>query len=131
MLITAPVNVLLVYLLVWGPDPIRLGFIGAPISTALSVTLSAILSAIAIYRGPRASWHPVTGASFRNLGLLLRLGMSGIGMFAANPDRTTYRYRTGQTASEWWCWELTSRKFHYIFIELDVVLTIVVVAASR
>ena len=35
VMVVAPINALLNYLLVWGPKPIRLGFIGAPIATAL------------------------------------------------------------------------------------------------
>ena len=35
VMVIAPINALLNYLLVWGPEPVRLGFIGAPIATAL------------------------------------------------------------------------------------------------
>jgi MATE family multidrug resistance protein len=37
LLVTAPMNALLNYLLVWGPDSIRLGFVGAPLATAISM----------------------------------------------------------------------------------------------
>jgi Na+-driven multidrug efflux pump len=33
--IVAPLNALLNWALVWGPEPIRLGFIGAPLATAI------------------------------------------------------------------------------------------------
>lgn len=46
IMIVAPINVLLNYLLVWGPISTRLGFIGAPIATSLSFTLISILSVI-------------------------------------------------------------------------------------
>lgn len=38
--VVAPINLGVNYLLVWGPDPIRLGFIGAPLTTAISYNLS-------------------------------------------------------------------------------------------
>ncbi|KAG6914724.1 hypothetical protein DXG01_015754 [Tephrocybe rancida] len=91
--IVAPVNVLVNYLLVWGPESIRLGFIGAPIASALSIWL---ISATALVHGaylvPRTAWHPLSMKMFTNLGLLMRLGLSGI----------------GQLASEWWAWELVA-----------------------
>ena len=34
-MVIAPINVALNYFLVWGPAPIRLGFIGAPLASAL------------------------------------------------------------------------------------------------
>jgi hypothetical protein len=37
--VAAPLNMLLNFLLVWGPDPIRIGFLGAPLSTAISWNL--------------------------------------------------------------------------------------------
>lgn len=42
LVLVAPFNMLMNYLLVWGPDSIRLGFIGAPIATMLSFNLMAI-----------------------------------------------------------------------------------------
>lgn len=35
--VAAPLNVILNYLLVWGPQSIRLGFVGAPLATAISM----------------------------------------------------------------------------------------------
>ncbi|KAF7323681.1 RNA helicase [Mycena kentingensis (nom. inval.)] len=69
--LVAPVNALLNYLLVWGPEPIRLGYIGAPIATACSFNLVCIMN-------------------FTSLGVLVNLGIAGV----------------GQTASDWWAWEL-------------------------
>lgn len=37
--VTAPLNACLNYLLVWGPEPIRLGFAGAPTATAISMNV--------------------------------------------------------------------------------------------
>ncbi|KAH0591564.1 hypothetical protein H2248_001620 [Termitomyces sp. 'cryptogamus'] len=90
-LIVAPVNVFLNYLLVWGPETTRLGFIGAPISTSLSHILVSVISIIyGIHLTPRNTWHPVSIRMFTNLSILVRLGIAGV----------------GQTAAEWWAWEL-------------------------
>ncbi|KAF9029825.1 MATE efflux family protein [Hymenopellis radicata] len=89
--IVAPINAFLNYLLVWGPEPIRLGFIGAPISTAISFNLVSILSILyGIFVAPHTAWHPFSRRSFTSLGVLAQLGLGGV----------------GQTASEWWAWEL-------------------------
>ncbi|KAF8747524.1 MATE efflux family protein, partial [Rhizoctonia solani] len=90
MVFIAPANLFLNWLLVWGPPAFRLGFIGAPIASSISFTLSA-----AIYVGyacvfvPKKAWHPIGRQSFRGLGTLYSLGLSG----------------TGQIATEWWSWE--------------------------
>ncbi|KAG1807494.1 MATE efflux family protein [Suillus subaureus] len=87
----APINVLLNYLLVWGPEPIRLGFIGAPIATSVSYNLVSITSVIyGVFFVERTAWHPLSRRSFTSLGLLVQLGLGGV----------------GQVASEWWSWEL-------------------------
>ncbi|KAF8150627.1 mate-domain-containing protein [Crassisporium funariophilum] len=78
---------------VWGPDPIRLGFIGAPIATAISFNLISIASIVyGIFYAPHTAWHPLSRRMFTSLGVLVQLGLSGV----------------GQTASEWWAWELIS-----------------------
>ncbi|RDX46702.1 MATE efflux family protein [Polyporus arcularius HHB13444] len=87
----APINALLNYLLVWGPEPIRLGFIGAPIATAISFNLISIMSVIyGVFFVPKTAWHPLSMRCFTSLGVLVQLGLSGV----------------GQVASEWWSWEL-------------------------
>ncbi|KAL7284329.1 hypothetical protein ACG7TL_001615 [Trametes sanguinea] len=87
----APVNAALNYLLVWGPEPFRLGFIGAPIATAISFNLISLMSVIyGIFFVPKTAWHPLTMRCFTSLGVLVQLGLSGV----------------GQVASEWWSWEL-------------------------
>ncbi|KAJ7587005.1 mate-domain-containing protein [Mycena floridula] len=91
--IIAPVNAGLNYLLVWGPEPIRLGYIGAPIATAVSFNLISLLSiGYAVLLSGRSAWHPLCRDSFRNLGVLARLGLAGV----------------AQTASEWWAWEFAA-----------------------
>ncbi|KAJ8454961.1 hypothetical protein ONZ51_g12723 [Trametes cubensis] len=76
---------------VWGPEPFRLGFIGAPIATAISFNLISIMSIIyGVFFVPRTAWHPLSMRCFTSLGVLVQLGLSGV----------------GQVASEWWSWEL-------------------------
>ncbi|KAG5723234.1 hypothetical protein E4T56_gene353 [Termitomyces sp. T112] len=91
--IAAPLNILANYLLVWGPASIRLGFIGAPIASALTTSLISLTSLIhGAYLIPQTAWYPLTMHMFTNLGVLVRLGLAGI----------------GQLASEWWAWELVA-----------------------
>ncbi|KAI0353405.1 MATE efflux family protein [Trametes cingulata] len=87
----APVNAALNYLLVWGPAPFRLGFIGAPIATAISFNLISLMSILyGVFFVPKTAWHPLSMRCFTSLGVLVQLGLSGV----------------GQVASEWWSWEL-------------------------
>jgi len=91
ILVIAPINAVLNYLLVWGPEPIRLGFIGAPIATAISFNLISVASVVyGIFFVPKTAWHPLSRRCFTSLGVLVHLGLAGV----------------GQTASEWWSWEL-------------------------
>ncbi|KAG1725060.1 MATE efflux family protein [Suillus paluster] len=91
ILAVAPINALLNYVLVWGPEPVRIGFIGAPIATAISFNLISIASVIyGIFHVEKTAWYPISRRSFTGLGLLVQLGLAGV----------------GQTASEWWSWEL-------------------------
>ncbi|KAG8746247.1 hypothetical protein FRC10_005496 [Ceratobasidium sp. 414] len=88
----APTNVALNYLLVWGPEPIRLGFIGAPIATSISISLMSFLYIIYALFTPRTAWHPISSKSFARLPKLFGMGLVGV----------------GQSAAEWWSWELIS-----------------------
>ncbi|KAJ7484512.1 MATE efflux family protein [Mycena latifolia] len=91
--IVAPINALLNYVLVWGPEPIRLGYIGAPIATACAFNLVCLMNIIyGIFCAPRTAWQPISRRSFTSLGILVNLGLAGV----------------GQTASEWWAWELVA-----------------------
>lgn len=89
--VVAPLNAFLNYILVWGPKPIQLGFIGAPIATAISFNLVSAISIIyGVFFVDRAAWCPLSRRMFTGLGLVIQLGLSGV----------------VQTASEWWAWEL-------------------------
>ncbi|KIJ59881.1 hypothetical protein HYDPIDRAFT_117978 [Hydnomerulius pinastri MD-312] len=91
IIFVAPINILLNYLLVWGPDSVRLGFIGAPIATSISYNLISIASvAYGLFFVERTAWHPISTRCFTSLGLLARLSVGSV----------------GQVASEWWSWEL-------------------------
>ncbi|KAJ7751545.1 mate-domain-containing protein [Mycena maculata] len=98
VIVVAPVNAFMNWLLVWGPKPIRLGYIGAPIATALSFNLISLLSIAYGFwvlpawnrQNKKSAWHPICRGSFQNLGLLFHLGLAGV----------------AQIASEWWAWEL-------------------------
>ncbi|CAE6427929.1 unnamed protein product [Rhizoctonia solani] len=93
MTFIAAVNALLNWLLVWGPEPIRLGFIGAPIASSISFDLMALIYIVHAYfiNSPEAR-HPMNYLCLQELGKLFRLGLSS----------------TGQIASEWWCWEIVA-----------------------
>lgn len=93
IIFVSPINVFLNYFLVWGPEPIRLGYIGAPLATAISFNLVSLLSIIyGAFFVPKTAWHPISRRMFTGLGVLVQLGISGI----------------GQVASEWWAWELVA-----------------------
>ncbi|KAF8442401.1 mate-domain-containing protein [Boletus edulis BED1] len=95
-LVVAPINAFLNWLFVY---PLGLSFRGAPFATALSFNLVSVASIFCgyYYASPtawspitRESFNPVTGELWKGWGLLARLGIAGV----------------GQTASEWWSWEL-------------------------
>ena len=68
---------------VWGPEPIRLGFIGAPIATSVStilITISYVIYGVSI--APKTAWHPWTMKAFEDLGALVKLGLSGVAQLA-------------------------------------------------
>lgn len=87
----APINVFLNWFLVWGPQSVRLGYVGAAVATAVSFNLIALLSLLYwIFLTPAGAWHPLSRRMFESLPLLVKLGAAGV----------------GQIASEWWAWEL-------------------------
>lgn len=59
---------------------IRLGFIGAPIATAISFNLVSFMSIIyGIFFAPSTAWYPLSRLMFTSLGALVQLGLAGIG----------------------------------------------------
>ncbi|KAL7420831.1 ethionine resistance protein [Cryptotrichosporon argae] len=91
LFIVAPLNLLLNYLLVWGPDAVRLGFIGGALATAISYNVTfALLLIYALFYGPREAFHPFKlKYVFSKLGTVTSLGLAG----------------TIMLSSEWWAWE--------------------------
>ncbi|KAJ3840220.1 multidrug Oligosaccharidyl-lipid polysaccharide flippase [Lentinula raphanica] len=99
--IVAGTNVLLTGALGMSPY-LHLGFDGAPLATFISYNLVALGSAFWGWRiedydnfcdnEMRPAWHPLSMRALHptGLGTLLTLGLGGV----------------GQTASEWWAWEL-------------------------
>ncbi|BGP19486.1 hypothetical protein JCM10213_006306 [Rhodosporidiobolus nylandii] len=94
LFVAAPVNLLLNYLLIWGPvDALRLGFLGAPVATAVSIWLMfVVLVVYSILRAPREAWGGFGPEAFEDLGLNVKLGLAGVAM----------------VGSEWWSWEIVS-----------------------
>ncbi|EPQ31838.1 uncharacterized protein PFL1_00037 [Pseudozyma flocculosa PF-1] len=92
LLVVSPLNALANYLLVWGPESIRLGFVGAPVASAISMWVMAVLCFIQCVLGPRTAWDGWTKAAFRWSGIrpVLSLGFAGMCSLAA----------------EWWAWEI-------------------------
>jgi MATE family multidrug resistance protein len=79
LFVVAPLNVLLNWLLVWGPKPVRLGFIGGAIATAFSFNLTFIMLFVYVmWWGPRDSLHPFSVSHvFSRLGTVTQLGLAG------------------------------------------------------
>ncbi|BEJ02418.1 hypothetical protein CcaverHIS631_0702130 [Cutaneotrichosporon cavernicola] len=92
LFVVAPINLLLNLLLVWGPAPIRLGFIGGAVATAFSFNLAGtMLFVYVMWWGPRDSLHPFSLPHiFSRLGTVTQLGLAG----------------TVMLSSEWWAWEV-------------------------
>ncbi|GAA5877766.1 hypothetical protein JCM3774_000749 [Rhodotorula dairenensis] len=92
LVVAAPINIALNYFLVVGPiDSIRLGFVGAPIASCVSINLMFLTMLLySILRAPRDAWGGWTPNVLSGLGLNVKLGLAGVGM----------------VGSEWWSWEI-------------------------
>ncbi|KAI0392971.1 MATE efflux family protein [Xylariaceae sp. FL0594] len=81
LLIAAPINVLLNWMLVWH---FELGFIGAPIAVAFTQTLMPILLALYVkFVAGSQCWGGLTGRAFKNWGPMVRLAIPGMLMVVA------------------------------------------------
>ncbi|GAA5955296.1 hypothetical protein JCM21900_003037 [Sporobolomyces salmonicolor] len=100
LVFAAPVNFALNWLLVWSPwEGVRIGFIGAPIATAVSINVMFFTLLIySFFYAPRDAWGGFDKRMFSGLGLNLRLGFAGIAM----------------VGSEWWCWEMVGLATSYL-----------------
>ncbi|POW15551.1 hypothetical protein PSTT_02111, partial [Puccinia striiformis] len=101
LLLVSPLNAILSYLFIWGPESLQLGFIGAPVATVISFNLMG-LSCLSIWSrnhlnsflycarvAGQQGWPGCDRRALRDLGPNFCLGLSGF---------TTL-------ASEWWFWE--------------------------
>ncbi|KAF8135002.1 mate-domain-containing protein [Boletus edulis] len=122
-LVVAPINAIPQLAFCYSPlitsivYPLGLSFRGAPFATALSFNLVSVASIFCgyYYASPtawspitRESFNPVTGELWKGWGLLARLGIAGV----------------GQTASEWWSWELIGRDLGPVALASQFVLLI-------
>lgn len=58
----------------------RLGYIGAPIATSISINTLAVLNLIyVVYYSPKAARHPISRRSFQKKRHLGRLGFAAVG----------------------------------------------------
>lgn len=65
----------------------RVGYIGAPLSTAISFNLISVLSLLyGLMYAPREAWTPISSKVFKSLGLLVQLGTAGVGMFGEHGE---------------------------------------------
>ncbi|CCG82375.1 Uncharacterized transporter C4B3.13 [Taphrina deformans PYCC 5710] len=88
--ITAPINAILNYVLVWHPD-IGLGFAGAPLAMSISYWLSFLLMiGFVKYGKSRHAWHGFSSAAFKHWMPMLQLALPGCLM----------------TCSEWFAYEI-------------------------
>ncbi|CAO1637014.1 unnamed protein product [Parajaminaea phylloscopi] len=95
LFVVSPLNAVLNYLLVWGPDSIRLGFIGAPLASAFSNWLMFILALGQCYIAPRTAWGGFSlSSALKSVNLMPCLSLGFYGFMAIS--------------SEWWAWEISS-----------------------
>ncbi|UZJ53193.1 hypothetical protein CBS101457_002513 [Exobasidium rhododendri] len=90
LLFVSPLNAFLNWLLVWGPDSVRLGFIGAPIASVISTWLMFLLCFAQCCVAPRVAWDGWTRLAFTGLKPIATIGFHG----------------TVAMVSEWWSWEI-------------------------
>ncbi|OCF45939.1 MATE family multidrug resistance protein [Kwoniella heveanensis CBS 569] len=91
LFVVAPLNLVMNYAFVWGPDFIRIGFPGGALATGMSYNFAFLASLLWIlFYGPREAFHPVKFQHcFSKLGTVTSLGLAG----------------TIMLSSEWWAWE--------------------------
>lgn len=90
LFIVSPINALLNWLFVWGPENVRFGFVGAPMASVISMWLMFILGAMQCYIAPRIAWDGWSTRAFTGLKPILQLGTAG----------------TFAMCAEWWSWEI-------------------------
>lgn len=95
LLVVSPLNAFLNWLLVWGPDSVRMGFVGAPLASAISNWLMFLLCIGQCWLAPRAAWPGISFKSaIRSANFMPCLTLGSFGFLAIS--------------SEWWAWEISS-----------------------
>lgn len=92
LMIVSPINAVANFLLVWGPEEFRFGFLGAPMASAISMWLMAILCVIQCMLVRRGTWSGFSWDAWDPSALkaCVSLGLAGL----------------LSLASEWWAWEI-------------------------
>jgi MATE family multidrug resistance protein len=90
LFVASPVNAILNWLFVWGPEQFRFGFIGAPLASVISMWLMFFLGVTQCYIAPRVAWDGWTPLAFTGLLPIINLGLAG----------------TFAMCAEWWSWEI-------------------------
>lgn len=93
--LVSPFNAVLNYLLVWGPDSIRIGFVGAPLASAISNWLMFVLALGQCYICPRTAWGGWSlSSALKSSNIVPCMSLGFFGFLAIS--------------SEWWAWEISS-----------------------
>ncbi|OLL24415.1 putative transporter [Neolecta irregularis DAH-3] len=83
LFLTAPINVILNYILVWHPK-IGFGFLGAPTAVCITYWLQVVLLTLYIaYVNGKQAWCGFSKRAFINWGLMIKLAIPGVIMWAA------------------------------------------------
>ncbi|WFD40685.1 uncharacterized protein MJAP1_003673 [Malassezia japonica] len=92
LLIVSPLNAFANYILVWGPPAVRFGFLGAPLASAISMWLMAILCFLQCVVASNHTWGGWSRKAFDWAGLRVCLSLGLAGLLSL--------------ATEWWAWEI-------------------------
>ena len=92
LFVVSPLNALANYLFVWGPKSIRMGFIGAPLASAISMWLMAVMCFLQCVVASKDTWDGWSSKAFDIFGLKVCISLGCAGLLSI--------------ASEWWAWEI-------------------------
>ncbi|EDP42244.1 hypothetical protein MGL_3493 [Malassezia globosa CBS 7966] len=92
LLIVSPINALANFILVWGPEQFRFGFLGAPMASAISMWLMAILCVMQCALLSHGTWGGFSRKAWDPAALKTCASLGFAGLLSL--------------ASEWWAWEI-------------------------
>ena len=92
LIIVSPLNAVANFFLVWGPERYRIGFLGAPMASALSMWLMAALCAVQCAVACRDTWGGFSRDVWDPAALRTCVSLGSAGLISL--------------ASEWWAWEI-------------------------